>query len=149
MSFPWIVFSPCTSDTHLSVIVRGYKSGLCWKQAFVWISTFRLDRDRKLLRLIWAGIWWAAVLVLSRRHVFNRCVFPLDVCVQGVLESFVGTALTGAVFCLFAGQPLTILSSTGPVLVFERLLFNFSKWVTYTRRLKKTKTHIHTETKED
>ncbi|XP_041915118.1 electrogenic sodium bicarbonate cotransporter 1 isoform X1 [Alosa sapidissima] len=46
---------------------------------------------------------------------------------QGVLESFVGTALSGAVFCLLAGQPLTILSSTGPVLVFERLLFNFSK----------------------
>ncbi|XP_063193182.1 electrogenic sodium bicarbonate cotransporter 1 isoform X2 [Chroicocephalus ridibundus] len=46
---------------------------------------------------------------------------------QGVLESFLGTAVTGAIFCLFAGQPLTILSSTGPVLVFERLLFNFSK----------------------
>ncbi|TDH02264.1 hypothetical protein EPR50_G00171280 [Perca flavescens] len=46
---------------------------------------------------------------------------------QGVLESFLGTALTGAVFCLMAGQPLTILSSTGPVLVFERLLFVFSK----------------------
>ncbi|XP_072261462.1 electrogenic sodium bicarbonate cotransporter 1 isoform X4 [Pyxicephalus adspersus] len=46
---------------------------------------------------------------------------------QGVLESFLGTAVSGAVFCLFAGQPLTILSSTGPVLVFERLLFNFSK----------------------
>ncbi|XP_075058524.1 electrogenic sodium bicarbonate cotransporter 1 isoform X4 [Mixophyes fleayi] len=46
---------------------------------------------------------------------------------QGVLESFLGTAVSGAVFCLFGGQPLTILSSTGPVLVFERLLFNFSK----------------------
>lgn len=46
---------------------------------------------------------------------------------QGVLESFLGTAVTGCVFCLFAGQPLTILSSTGPVLVFERLLFSFSK----------------------
>ncbi|PWA26799.1 hypothetical protein CCH79_00001127 [Gambusia affinis] len=46
---------------------------------------------------------------------------------QGVLESFLGTALTGVVFCLLAGQPLTILSSTGPVLVFERLLFTFSK----------------------
>ncbi|XP_015275484.1 PREDICTED: electrogenic sodium bicarbonate cotransporter 1 [Gekko japonicus] len=46
---------------------------------------------------------------------------------QGVLESFLGTAVTGAVFCFLAGQPLTILSSTGPVLVFERLLFNFSK----------------------
>ncbi|XP_060630141.2 anion exchange protein 4 [Anolis sagrei] len=46
---------------------------------------------------------------------------------QGVLESFLGTAFAGAFFCLFSGQPLTILSSTGPVLVFERLLFSFSK----------------------
>ncbi|KAM6930823.1 solute carrier family 4 member 4a isoform 3-T3 [Xenentodon cancila] len=46
---------------------------------------------------------------------------------QGVLESFLGTAITGGVFCLLAGQPLIILSSTGPVLVFERLLFNFSR----------------------
>ncbi|XP_066480579.1 anion exchange protein 4 [Tiliqua scincoides] len=46
---------------------------------------------------------------------------------QGVLESFLGTAIAGAFFCLFAGQPLTILSSTGPVLVFERLLYSFSK----------------------
>ncbi|XP_068577165.1 solute carrier family 4 member 4a isoform X2 [Cebidichthys violaceus] len=46
---------------------------------------------------------------------------------QGVLESFLGTAITGGVFCLLGGQPLIILSSTGPVLVFERLLFNFSR----------------------
>ncbi|XP_056448144.1 electrogenic sodium bicarbonate cotransporter 1-like isoform X2 [Gadus chalcogrammus] len=46
---------------------------------------------------------------------------------QGVLESFLGTAIAGGLFCLLGGQPLTILSSTGPVLVFERLLFNFSK----------------------
>ncbi|KAM4875042.1 anion exchange protein 4 isoform 1-T1 [Thomomys bottae] len=46
---------------------------------------------------------------------------------QGVLESFLGTAVTGAAFCLVAGQPLTILSSTGPVLVFERLLFTFCR----------------------
>lgn len=48
-------------------------------------------------------------------------------CFQGVLESFLGTAVAGAAFCLLAGQPLTILSSTGPVLVFERLLFSFSR----------------------
>ncbi|XP_061858773.1 anion exchange protein 4 [Colius striatus] len=46
---------------------------------------------------------------------------------QGVLESFLGTAFTGSIFCLFSGQPLTILSSTGPMLVFERLLFSFSQ----------------------
>uniref|UniRef100_A0A8C9EWS7 Anion exchange protein n=1 Tax=Pavo cristatus TaxID=9049 RepID=A0A8C9EWS7_PAVCR len=45
----------------------------------------------------------------------------------GVLESFLGTAFAGSIFCLFSGQPLTILSSTGPVLVFERLLFSFSE----------------------
>uniref|UniRef100_A0A8C2AN94 Anion exchange protein n=1 Tax=Cyprinus carpio TaxID=7962 RepID=A0A8C2AN94_CYPCA len=47
---------------------------------------------------------------------------------QGVLESFLGTAVSGAIFCLLAGQPLIILSSTGPVLVFEKLLFNFSRY---------------------
>ncbi|XP_068130994.1 electrogenic sodium bicarbonate cotransporter 4 isoform X3 [Hyperolius riggenbachi] len=46
---------------------------------------------------------------------------------QGVMESFLGTAMTGSIFCLFAGQPLIILSSTGPILVFEKLLFDFSK----------------------
>ncbi|XP_069619985.1 anion exchange protein 4 isoform X2 [Ranitomeya imitator] len=46
---------------------------------------------------------------------------------QGVLENFIGTAICGGFFCLFSGQPLTILSSTGPVLVFERLLYSFSK----------------------
>ncbi|XP_056670698.1 electrogenic sodium bicarbonate cotransporter 4 isoform X1 [Monodelphis domestica] len=46
---------------------------------------------------------------------------------QGVMESFLGTAMAGSLFCLFAGQPLIILSSTGPILIFEKLLFDFSK----------------------
>ncbi|OWK50410.1 Electrogenic sodium bicarbonate cotransporter 4 [Lonchura striata] len=45
------------------------------------------------------------------------------------MESFLGTAMAGSMFCLFAGQPLIILSSTGPILIFEKLLFDFSKWV--------------------
>ncbi|XP_066570328.1 electrogenic sodium bicarbonate cotransporter 4 [Amia ocellicauda] len=46
---------------------------------------------------------------------------------QGVMESFLGTALSGTVFCVFSGQPLIILSSTGPILIFEKLLYDFSK----------------------
>ncbi|XP_057675076.1 electrogenic sodium bicarbonate cotransporter 4-like isoform X2 [Corythoichthys intestinalis] len=46
---------------------------------------------------------------------------------QGVMESFLGTALAGTVFCLFGGQPLIILSSTGPILIFEKLLYEFCK----------------------
>ncbi|CAB1332533.1 unnamed protein product, partial [Coregonus sp. 'balchen'] len=45
----------------------------------------------------------------------------------GVMESFLGTALAGTVFCLLGGQPLIILSSTGPILIFEKLLYEFCK----------------------
>ncbi|XP_048009687.1 sodium bicarbonate cotransporter 3 isoform X9 [Megalobrama amblycephala] len=41
------------------------------------------------------------------------------------IESLFGASLTGVAFSLFAGQPLTILGSTGPVLVFEKILFKF------------------------
>jgi len=35
--------------------------------------------------------------------------------------------ICGIAYSLFAGQPLTIMGSTGPVLVFERILNTFSK----------------------
>ncbi|XP_041104235.1 sodium bicarbonate cotransporter 3-like isoform X3 [Polyodon spathula] len=41
------------------------------------------------------------------------------------IESLFGASLTGVSYSLFAGQPLTILGSTGPVLVFEKILFKF------------------------
>ncbi|XP_010863424.1 sodium bicarbonate cotransporter 3 isoform X4 [Esox lucius] len=41
------------------------------------------------------------------------------------IESLFGASLTGVAFSMFAGQPLTILGSTGPVLVFEKILFKF------------------------
>ncbi|XP_028836667.1 sodium bicarbonate cotransporter 3 isoform X8 [Denticeps clupeoides] len=41
------------------------------------------------------------------------------------IESLFGASMTGVAYSLFAGQPLTILGSTGPVLVFEKILFRF------------------------
>ncbi|CAK7321371.1 Anion exchange protein 4 [Vulpes lagopus] len=74
----------------------------------------------------------SAVLYIYLATVTNAIIFggllgEATSGAQGVLESFLGTAAAGATFCLMAGQPLTILSSTGPVLVFERLLFSFSR----------------------
>ncbi|XP_056293419.1 electroneutral sodium bicarbonate exchanger 1 isoform X1 [Pseudoliparis swirei] len=43
------------------------------------------------------------------------------------IESLLGASMTGVVYSLFAGQPLTILGSTGPVLVFEKILYKFCK----------------------
>ncbi|NXX11554.1 S4A4 protein, partial [Podargus strigoides] len=74
----------------------------------------------------------SAVLYIYLATVTNAITFggmlgDATTNMQGVLESFLGTAFAGSIFCLFSGQPLTILSSTGPVLVFERLLFSFSQ----------------------
>lgn len=41
------------------------------------------------------------------------------------MESLLSGALCGIFYGLFSGQPLTILGSTGPVLVFETILFDF------------------------
>ncbi|NXE30233.1 S4A4 protein, partial [Ardeotis kori] len=74
----------------------------------------------------------SAVLYIYLATVTNAITFAgmlgdATANMQGVLESFLGTAFAGSIFCLFSGQPLTILSSTGPMLVFERLLFSFSQ----------------------
>lgn len=48
---------------------------------------------------------------------------------QSAIESLFGASVTGVAYSLFAGQPLTVLGSTGPVLVFEKILFKFCWWV--------------------
>ncbi|XP_074648267.1 sodium-driven chloride bicarbonate exchanger-like [Tubulanus polymorphus] len=44
---------------------------------------------------------------------------------MAALESILAGAICGVVYALFAGQPLTILGSTGPVLVFETITYKF------------------------
>ncbi len=41
----------------------------------------------------------------------------------GTVEMIVATAAGGIVFALFAGQPLTLLGGTGPIVVFTGLLY--------------------------
>ncbi|CBY21440.1 unnamed protein product [Oikopleura dioica] len=42
------------------------------------------------------------------------------------MESMVGAAVAGSIFHMFAGQPLTIIGSTGPILVFETIMYYIS-----------------------
>ena len=49
-----------------------------------------------------------------------------------------GHLLAGGVFCLLAGQPLTVLGCTGPVLIFEKILVTYCEsveWDYLTTRL--------------
>ncbi|VUZ39942.1 unnamed protein product [Hymenolepis diminuta] len=41
----------------------------------------------------------------------------------GTMESILSGAVVGILYALFAGQPLTIMGSTGPVLVFESIIY--------------------------
>ena len=46
---------------------------------------------------------------------------------QAAIESLLAGAICGISYHLFAGQPLTIIGSTGPVLVFETIVYNFCR----------------------
>jgi hypothetical protein len=46
---------------------------------------------------------------------------------MGTIESLIAGLICGVAYSLFAGQPMTILGSTGPVLVFEKIINMFSK----------------------
>uniref|UniRef100_A0A0G4FRF4 Bicarbonate transporter-like transmembrane domain-containing protein n=1 Tax=Chromera velia CCMP2878 TaxID=1169474 RepID=A0A0G4FRF4_9ALVE len=44
----------------------------------------------------------------------------------GVFETLLFTAITGMAYALTSGQPMTIMASTGPVLTFTFVLYNFA-----------------------
>lgn len=46
---------------------------------------------------------------------------------MAAMESLVAGFVCGIGYGFFSGQPLTILGSTGPVLVFEQIVFKFCK----------------------
>jgi MFS superfamily sulfate permease-like transporter len=43
------------------------------------------------------------------------------------MESLVAGFICGTLYALFAGQPMTILGNTGPVLVFETIVCSICK----------------------
>ena len=45
------------------------------------------------------------------------------------MECIFTASIVGVLFALFAGQPLNILGSTGPMLVLEMILYRFCKYV--------------------
>lgn len=44
------------------------------------------------------------------------------------MECVFAGAVSSILFALFAGQPLNILGSTGPMLVLEQIIYDFCKY---------------------
>ncbi|VDK39409.1 unnamed protein product [Gongylonema pulchrum] len=47
------------------------------------------------------------------------------------MENLFGGAICGVIYHLFSGQPLTIIGSTGPVLVFETIVFDLCATINF------------------
>ncbi|KAM6055964.1 LOW QUALITY PROTEIN: anion exchange protein 4 [Chlamydotis macqueenii] len=88
---------------------------------------YRSDFSDALHPQCLSAVLYIYLVTVTNAITFGGMLGDVTANMQGVLESFVGTAFAGSIFCLFSVQPLTILSSTGPMLVFERLLFSFSQ----------------------
>ena len=71
-----------------------------------------------------ASIIYIYLATVTKAITFGGFLGDITVGQQGVLEAFLGHALAGGAFCLFGGQPLTVVGCTGPVLIFEEILVN-------------------------
>jgi len=49
--------------------------------------------------------------------------------VQGTIEMLLAGAICGFCYAIFAGQPLTIIGATGPLLVFESIVCYLCEYV--------------------
>jgi len=72
-----------------------------------------------------ASILYIYLATVTKAITFGGFLGDITQGLQGVLESFLGHLIAGGVFCLLAGQPLTVLGCTGPVLIFEKILVEF------------------------
>lgn len=44
---------------------------------------------------------------------------------QAAVENLLSGGVCGIIYALFAGQPVAVLSATGPTLIFEAILYDF------------------------
>ncbi|CAK9305081.1 unnamed protein product [Gordionus sp. m RMFG-2023] len=97
------------------------------------------DIERKLPWYFWSDITDALSMqcLASFFFLYFACLAPI-VTFGGLLgdatghnlatiESLLSGAICGITWALFAGQPLTIMGSTGPILVFESIVFSFCR----------------------
>ena len=58
----------------------------------------------------------------NNRKKIKMCIFK-----KGIVECVLSGSLSGILFSLFSGQPLNILSATGPMLILEGIIYKLCK----------------------
>lgn len=70
-----------------------------------------------------ASVFFLFFACLAPAVAFGGLLSVLTNGTIGAIEMIVATAICGTVYALFSGQPLTILGSTGPVIIFMGILY--------------------------
>lgn len=71
-----------------------------------------------------ASIFFLFFACLAPAVAFGGLLSVLTEGSLGAVEMIVATAICGTIYALFSGQPLTILGSTGPVIIFMGILYS-------------------------
>ncbi|MFT5684332.1 MAG: mannitol/fructose-specific phosphotransferase system IIA component (Ntr-type) [Myxococcota bacterium] len=74
-----------------------------------------------------ASVFFLFFACLAPAVAFGGLLSVLTEGTIGVIEMIVATAVCGTVYSIFSGQPLTILGSTGPVIIFMGILYQLTK----------------------
>ena len=102
----------------------GIRKDLKRRLPFYW-SDFRDGLDSKVV----AAVFFLFFACIAPAIAFGGLLSVLTKGEIGAVEMLVSTAICGIVYSLFSGQPLTILGSTGPVIIFLGLLYPLTeKW---------------------
>ncbi|XP_031628420.1 electroneutral sodium bicarbonate exchanger 1-like [Contarinia nasturtii] len=102
------------------VLFGGLKNDLRRKVPFYW-SDFKDALSTQCIAT-WIFLYFAC---LSPIITFGGLIGTLTENSMAAMESIVSGFVCGIGYGFFSGQPLTILASTGPVLVFETIVYNF------------------------
>lgn len=88
---------------------------------------YRRDFLDGLNSKVLAAVFFLFFACLAPAIAFGGLLSVLTEGEIGTVEMLVGTAFCGVAYSLFSGQPLTILGSTGPVIIFMGLLYSLTE----------------------
>lgn len=101
--------------------------GGVWKDLRNLASRYPSDFRDALTPQVLISILFMYISFLAPAIAFGGLMEEVTGNLIGETETLLATGLGGVVYGLFAVQPLTILAFTGPVLVFESIIFEKSK----------------------
>jgi hypothetical protein len=109
-----------SSKTNLlKVVTKGFRRKAKWYSTDY--TDFYSGRISQSLAAVVAIFFANLTNIITFGAVFERATHQQ----MAAIENVVSGAICGITFALFAGQPLTILSATGPALIFEKVVYDF------------------------